>query len=77
MTRIYDEAQTDSPIIGTGQEVYAFILRNSRIGKEFIQAVEQKNSVQMCILAVELGLLGYTKEELKSFFGFVFGKKNS
>lgn len=72
MTRIYEEAQIDVPKIGNGQEIYNFILQKSRTGKEFIAAAKKDDKAQMCVLAADLSLMGYSREELKSFFEFVF-----
>lgn len=74
MTRIYEEAEIDVPKIGNGQEIYNFILQKSRTGKEFIAAVKKNDKVQMCVLATDLGLMGYSRDELKSFFDFVFSQ---
>lgn len=75
MTRIYDEVEIDMPKIGNGQEVYNFIVQKSRLGKEFIDAVKKSDKMQMCILSAELSLLGYSRDELKCFFEFIFEKK--
>ncbi len=74
MTRIYDEAQIDVPSIGSGEEVYNFLLEKSRLGKEFIKCAGTADKVNLCVLASELGLLGYSSGELKSFFEYVFSK---
>ena len=75
MTRIYDEADIDFPAMGSGEEIYNFLIQKSSTGRDFIEAVKNKDMKQICILSSRLGKIGYSDDELKKFFQFVFHTK--
>lgn len=76
MTRIYNEVEIDVPQIGSGEEIYNFIVNKSKLGKAFLSSVDSNNQADMCFLASQLGGFGYTETELKRFFEYVFSEKN-
>lgn len=75
MTRIYEEAEIDVPVMGTGEEIYNFIIQKSSTGRDFIEAVKNRDMKQICFLSSRLGKIGYSDDELKKFFQFVFHTK--
>lgn len=75
MTRIYEEAEIDVPAMGTGEEIYNFIIQKSSTGRDFIEAVKNRDMKQICFLSSRLGKIGYSDDELKKFFQFVFHTK--
>jgi hypothetical protein len=78
MTRIYQETivDDDSQDMGTGQQIYNFLLERSEIGRELISAIRSHDMPSMCYLSACLGKVGYTRNELKSFFNYIFHEKN-
>jgi hypothetical protein len=78
MTRIYQETivDDDSQDMGTGQQIYNFLLERSEIGRELISAIRSRDMPSMCYLSACLGKVGYTRNELKSFFNYIFHEKN-
>lgn len=77
MTRIYDEVEIDHPQIGTGEDVYKFLIEKSSTGREFVAAIQNRDFTKMCFLSSRLGKIGYTDEELQKFFEFAFHTKQA
>lgn len=75
MTRIYEEADIDFPAMGTGEEIYNFIIQKSSTGRDFVQAVKNKDMKEICFLSSRLAKIGYSDDELKKFFHYVFHTK--
>lgn len=76
MTRIYEEAQIDVPLIGSGEEIYNFLIKKSSAGRFLLEAIKNKNYCEMCFFSARLGKIGYSDDELKKFFEFIFKELN-
>ena len=76
MTRIYEEAEIDVPKVGNGKEVYNFLIQKSATGRELIESIRSRDLPKMCYLSARLGKIGYTDEEILSFFDYIFHEKN-
>ncbi len=75
MTKIYDEIDIDFPAMGSGEEIYKFLIDRSSTGKQLIEAIKNKNMKEMCFLSARLGKIGYSDSELENFFQYVFHTK--
>jgi hypothetical protein len=75
VTRIYEEADIDFPAMGNGEEIYKFLIQKSSTGREFIEAIKNKDMKEICYLSARLGKIGYSDDELKKFFQYVFHTK--
>jgi hypothetical protein len=76
MTRIYEEAEIDVPKMGTGKEIYNFLILKSATGRELIESIRNRDLSKMCFLSSRLGRIGYTEEEIKNFLDYIFHEKN-
>jgi hypothetical protein len=76
VTRIYEEIDIDFPAMGSGEEIYKFLIQKSSTGKKLIEAIKNKDFKSMCTLSARLGKIGYSDAELEHFFQYVFHTKN-
>jgi hypothetical protein len=76
MTRIYEEAEIDVPRMGTGKEIYNFLISKSATGRELVDSIRNRDLPKMCLLSARLGKIGYTDDEIAIFLDYIFYEKN-